>query len=74
MLTHNPLKYTKPEAVENKYKKGDLVTANDDPTKKLVIHHYSGRIYYCKAQEDPGAKELVFFERELVNEGQEGSK
>ena len=68
MLTHNPLKYIKTEAMENKYKEGDVVYANEDLAKKLVIRRYVDRIYYCKVAGDAAAKELVYFERELVNE------
>ncbi len=68
MLTHNPLKHIKSETMENKYKEGDVVYANEDLTKKLVIRRYVDRIYYCKVAGDSHAKELVYFERELVNE------
>lgn len=67
MLT-NPLKHIKSEAMENKYKEGDVVYANEDLTKKLVVRRYVDRIYYCKVMGDSFAKELVYFERELVNE------
>lgn len=67
MLTHNPLKYIKTESMENKYKEGDIVFANEDPTKKLVVRRYVDRIYYCKVDGDSFAKERVYFERELVN-------
>ena len=52
--------------MENKYKEGDVVFSKMDPTLKLVIRRYVKRIYYCKIQEDPGRKELVYFERELM--------
>ena len=68
MLTHNPLKYKKAETMENKHKEGAVVYANEDLTKKLVIRRYVDRIYYCKVEGDPSSKELVYFERELVNE------
>ncbi len=67
MLTFNPLKYNKDAVMENKYKEGDIVSAKEDPTKKLVIRRYVDRIYYCKTQGEPDAKELVYFERELVS-------
>ena len=67
MLTFNPLKYTKAETMENKFKEGDVVCAKEDPTKKLVVRRYVDRIYYCKAQDDAAAKELVYFERELID-------
>ncbi len=67
MLTHNPLKYIKAESMENKYKEGDVVFANEDLTRKLVVRRYVDRIYYCKVDGDSSAKELVYFERELIN-------
>lgn len=66
MLAYNPLKYIKAEIAENKYKEGDVVIANADPTQKLVIQRSTDRVYYCKVQADPEAKELVYFERELA--------
>jgi uncharacterized protein YodC (DUF2158 family) len=66
MLTYNPLKYTKTTAMENKYKEGDIVTAKENLNKKLIVRRYVDRIYYCKIQGEPNAKELVYFERELV--------
>ncbi len=55
-------------AVENKYKAGDVVCAKVNPTLKLVIRRYVDRIYFCKIQEDPNRKELVYFEWELLAE------
>jgi len=52
--------------MENKYKEGAVVFSKMDPTLKLVVRRYVKRIYYCKIQEDPGRKELVYFERELM--------
>jgi hypothetical protein len=52
--------------VQNKYNPGNVVYAKVDPTLKLTIRRYVDKIYYCKVQEDPDRKELVYFERELV--------
>gem|GEM_PF-954986 len=52
--------------VQNKYNPGDVVFAKADPTLKLVIRRYIDQVYFCKVQEDPEKKELVYFERELV--------
>lgn len=52
--------------VQNNYHPGDTVYAKVEPTLKLIIRRYVDRIYYCKIQEDPERKELVYFERELV--------
>ena len=54
------------EFVQNKYNPGDVVYAKVDPTLKLIIRRYVDRIYYCKIQEDQQRKELVYFERQLV--------
>jgi hypothetical protein len=51
--------------MENKYKEGQVVYAKVDPGLKLVIRRYVDRIYYCKVQNDPTRKELVYFEREI---------
>ena len=52
--------------VQNKYNVGDHVYAKTDPTLELVIRRYIDRVYYCKIGEDPKQKELVYYERELV--------
>ena len=66
MLTYNPLRYIKTEMMKNKYKEGDTVCAKEAPTKKLMVRRYVDQIYYCKVLEDASAKELVYFERELI--------
>lgn len=48
-----------------KYKAGDEVYANMNPSQGLVIRRYVDRIYYCTIKEKPNAKELVYFEREI---------
>jgi hypothetical protein len=68
MHIQNPLKYIRPETMENKFKEGDVVCAKENPTLKLVVRRYVDRIYFCKVQADTTAKELVYFERELVIE------
>jgi hypothetical protein len=54
--------------MENKFKEGEVVVAKVAPALKLVIRRYVDHIYYCKVQEDPTRKELVYFERELMGE------
>ncbi len=54
--------------MENKYKEGQVVYAKENPLLKLIIRRYVDRIYYCKVQDDPDRKELVYFERELVDD------
>ena len=52
--------------MENKYKEGEIVYAKVNPELKLVIRRYVDRIYYCKIQDEPDRKELVYFEREIM--------
>lgn len=54
--------------VQNKYNAGDVVKAKVDPALNLVIRRYIDQVYYCKIQDDPERKELVYFERELVED------
>ncbi|MBL7883860.1 MAG: hypothetical protein JNL69_07305 [Bacteroidia bacterium] len=52
--------------MESKYKKGEFVYANINPSVKLVVRRYIDRIYYCQIKDAPEKKELVYFERELT--------
>jgi len=54
--------------VQNKYNSGDVVYAKVNPMLPLVIRRYVDQVYYCKieGEEDPDKKELVYYERELV--------
>lgn len=54
--------------VQNKYNAGDIVYAKENPALKLVIRRYIDQVYYCKVFEDLNRKELVYFERELVED------
>lgn len=54
------------EFIPNSYEPGDVVYAKINPTLKLVIRRYIDQVYYCKVQDDPKHKELVYYERELV--------
>jgi len=51
--------------METKFNEGDTVFERTSPTKKLVVSSYRNGLYYCKAEENPLRKELVYFEREL---------
>jgi hypothetical protein len=53
---------------QNKYNAGDIVSAKVNPTLKLIIRRYVDQVYYCKIQEYPKRDELVYFERELVED------
>jgi hypothetical protein len=52
--------------MDNIYKEGTLIAAKSDPNCTLIINRYLNRIYYCQAENDPTAKMLVYFERELI--------
>jgi hypothetical protein len=52
--------------MDNIYKEGTLITAKADSARALIIDRYIGRIYYCKAVDDPDGKRLAYFERELI--------
>jgi hypothetical protein len=53
--------------VQNKYMPGDVVCAKVNPVLKLKIRRYIDQVYYCKVLDDPNRKELVYYERELVD-------
>lgn len=52
--------------MENKYKEGEFVYAKNNPSLGLIIRRYVNSIYYCRIQEAPHSKELVYFERDLI--------
>ena len=52
--------------MDNIYQEGSFTSAKNDPSRKLVIKSYLGRVYYCTAVDDPSQKLLAFFERELI--------
>jgi len=52
--------------MDNIYEAGIFITAQNDPSCKLVINRYLDRIYYCEAVNDRTHKLLAYFERELV--------
>jgi len=56
----------KTAVAQNKFKEGEVVYANSDPKRKLVIARYLDRIYYCYLQQNPSVKNLVYYERELT--------
>lgn len=51
---------------ENIFKEGDVVRAKVNPTLLLVVRRYVDRIYYCRIQQNPTQKEMVYFEREII--------
>jgi hypothetical protein len=52
--------------MENKYKEGESVYAIAIPAQQLIVRRYVDRIYYCGILGNPKHKELVYFERELM--------
>ncbi len=52
--------------MENKFKEGEVVRARINPNQNLIVNRYVNQIYYCKIQENPTHKDLVYFERELL--------
>lgn len=58
--------------MEPKFKQGEIVYERVRPAQKLVVRSHMGQIYYCKAEEHPNSKELVYFERELMSKVQSG--
>jgi len=54
--------------MECKYKEDEVVYERIRPNQKLIVKGNVGKIYYCKVQEDPNRKELVYFERELMSD------
>ena len=49
-----------------KFKEGEAVFENVNPSRKLLVRRYLDRIYYCRT-ESPPLKDVVFFERELTS-------
>lgn len=52
---------------DNKYPRGTFIYAKVNPQVKLVINDYKQRIYFCAAVGDTEAKQLAYFERELLD-------
>jgi hypothetical protein len=51
---------------DNIYPEGTVITAKQNPSLQLTIAKYNQRIYYCSIIGDEGAKQLAYFERELI--------
>lgn len=52
--------------MENKFSGGEVVFERIRPSRKLSFRRYAANMYYCRADDDPKRKDLVFFEGELV--------
>jgi hypothetical protein len=53
-------------STDNIYPNGAVITAKENPSLKLIITKYYQRIYYCAVVGDESRKQLVYFERELM--------
>jgi hypothetical protein len=58
------------EFEQNKHQENDEVYAKVHPSVKLIVRRYIDRVYYCKIASAPERKELVYFERELMDKSQ----
>ena len=50
-----------------KYAPGTTVFAKVHPEVALVVRRFVAKIYYCQLADLPGQKDLVYFERELMD-------
>ena len=51
---------------DNIYAEGILITPKNNPLLGLKILTYNQRIYYCAVVGDEEAKQLAYYERELI--------
>ena len=56
----------RPHQKDNKFKIGATIYAKVNAQQKLIISDYKDRIYYCSIDGEPNKKQLVYFERELI--------
>ncbi|WP_266205868.1 hypothetical protein [Pontibacter kalidii] len=54
--------------MKNKYPVGSIVYAKVNPGLRLAVRRYVKRVYYCTNLAHPLEKELVYFERELMDD------
>lgn len=60
--------------MEPKFKEGEIVYERVRPAQELIVRNHIGLIYYCRPQEHPNRKALVFFEHELMAKTYSGAK
>ncbi len=53
--------------MENTFKEGEVVFERIRPNQKLIVKHFTNKMYYCQAEENPNRKELIYMERELTS-------
>lgn len=51
---------------DNIYPVGTMIFARAQPDLKLIIEQYMQRIYFCRVLDQPGTKQIPYFEKELV--------
>lgn len=56
--------------MESRHKEGEIVYAKEAPNQKLTVRRYVDEIYYCIVEGAPTYKEVVYFERELIQQNQ----
>lgn len=55
------------EEQTGKYAPGEIVFAKANPGEKLMVRRYVSRVYYCQFLDNPDRKEIVLFEREIID-------
>jgi len=53
---------------DNKYKVGETIFAKATPEDQLIVRRYTRRIYYCMNPQKTEEKDVVLFEREILNQ------
>lgn len=57
----------KKELPPNTHFAGDVVHAKANPSLTLMVRRYVDRVYYCTICDQPDSKELVYYDRELID-------
>ncbi|MFY0688642.1 MAG: hypothetical protein JXQ90_15825 [Cyclobacteriaceae bacterium] len=53
-----------------KYTTGEIVHAIKNPDERLMVRRYVSRVYYCQVLDNPNRREVVLFEREIIDREQ----
>jgi hypothetical protein len=51
---------------DNLYAEGTFISAKENPSRKLKIVKYYQRIYYCAIVGEEEAKQLAYFQTDLI--------
>jgi hypothetical protein len=57
---------------DNIYQTGTVVTAKENPNRRLLIMKYVHRIYYCAVIGNAAVNHLTYHERDLVATPEDG--